>query len=73
MSVSPQYISKIINKAFGLGTHEPASIESSDDFTKYGTCKHCLQKISSYWIEDDDRLNGWSEWRGKEKCLVPPQ
>ena len=72
MSVSPQYIAKIINKAFGLGTHEPASIESSDDFTRYGTCKHCLQKITCFYLDDEDRV-GWSEWRGEKNCLVPPK
>ena len=71
--MNQQFIAKIINNAFGIGTHEPSSIESKDDFTRYGTCKHCLNRISSFWIDDEDRGQGWSEWKGEKSCLIPPK
>lgn len=66
-------IIKLLNNAHGIGTHEPSSVESKNDFTAYGTCRHCLQKISTSWIEDDDIGGFWSEWRGAKNCLIPPK
>lgn len=65
-----QFIAKLINKAHGLGTHEPANWIQVQ-YTKYGTCKHCLEKIWSTWVDDEDRGEFWSEWKGERNCSVP--
>lgn len=70
--MNQQYITKVINTAFGIGTHEPTSWVQID-YQRIGTCKHCEEKITSDWFEDDDKGCGWSAWRGAKNCLIPPK
>ena len=48
----------------GFSTHSaiPASIVS-DEWDRHATCAKCGLDISAYWIDDEDRLSGWSSWK----------
>ena len=53
-----------LKKLLGFSTHE--AIKSSivsDEYDRYATCSNCELDITSYWVEDPDRLSGWSAWR----------
>lgn len=48
----------------GFSTHQadPASIVS-DDWDRTATCSKCGLDISAFWLDDPDRLSGWSAWK----------
>ena len=53
-----------LKKLLGFSTHE--AIKSSivsDEYDRYATCSNCELDITSYWVEDPDRLSGWSAWK----------
>jgi hypothetical protein len=48
----------------GFSTHSaiPNSI-ISDEWDRYATCAKCGLDISAFWLDDPDRLSGWSAWK----------
>lgn len=48
----------------GFATHkaDPASIVSTD-WDREATCSGCGSSLSSMWLDDPDRLTGWSSWK----------
>jgi len=48
----------------GFSTHSaiPTSIVS-DEWDRYATCAKCGLDISAFWLDDPDRLSGWSAWK----------
>ena len=48
----------------GFSTHRPiADSILSENNDRFATCEKCGLDISSYWVDDEDRLSGWSSWR----------
>jgi len=48
----------------GFSTHKAdlASIVS-DEWERFATCEKCGLDISAFWVDDEDRLSGWSSWK----------
>jgi len=45
-------------------THTPQKEAISEvSETQYTFCIECENNIERFWIEDEDRLSFWSEWR----------
>ena len=55
---------QILLTKMGFATHS-AIVETivSDEWDRYATCSKCGLDISSYWMDDPDRLTGWSSWK----------
>lgn len=55
----------------GLATHkvDPTSI-ISNEWDREATCLGCGSQLTSMWLDDPDRLTGWSAWKSKSgsKC-----
>ena len=48
----------------GFSTHiaKPETIVS-DEWERSATCAKCGLDISAIWLDDEDRLIGWSSWK----------
>lgn len=68
--MNEQHISNILDRAFGIPIHKPIaeSIEIDGDWST-AKCAKCNAVLTSIWRDDEDRLTGWSAWRGDKKCI----
>jgi hypothetical protein len=60
-----------IAKLLGFKVHNAGSNEIMTDSQvtqRTSTCHRCGQEISAYWMDDEDRLIGWSAWKAKAEC-----
>ena len=50
----------------GFATHKAIAstveVDTNSD-TRKGVCVNCNQEISAFWLDDEDRLTGWSSWK----------
>ena len=55
---------QILLTKMGFATHkaDPASI-ISNEWDRVATCSNCEMEISAIWLDDPDRLTGWSSWK----------
>jgi hypothetical protein len=48
----------------GFSTHKAtADSITITDWERFATCSKCGLDISAFWVEDEDRLSGWSTWK----------
>ena len=50
----------------GFSTHSAVAdsvVVDEQAYDRYATCSKCGLDISSYWMDDPDRLTGWSAWK----------
>lgn len=48
----------------GFSTHKAISTTIvSDEWDRFATCEKCGLDIKAFWVDDEDRLSGWSAWK----------
>lgn len=56
----------ILLKRMGFATHKAVMasvIYQYGNTERTAKCSHCKESLTSYWIDDEDRLTGWSAWK----------
>lgn len=68
--MNEEFISNIFDKAAGIPIHKvDIATLGSTEWDRTALCKKCGTKLTSVWIDDEDRLTGWSAWRGEQRCI----
>ena len=68
--MNEQIISDIFDRASGIPIHKPATgTVEVDDTWRTAICFKCGAVLTSVWRDEEDRLTGWSAWRGDKACI----
>lgn len=57
---------QILLTKMGFATHKAIAntiVMDSQGWERSATCLNCNQQISAIWLDDEDRLTGWSSWK----------